>query len=154
LGWWSSLHGNTPSMPALSASSHVPFGVELSVVLLSRSSAAVVTWYLTFLYLWRVLKYYCARCAPRSRLQRLEMSGLTVLASLRQKIWAGKVPLEIHLAPQDCKVYDQTDPFIVSLLPRYSHPSARSSNGNSSLPIAFPIFLCFCLDSMPFSSLS
>src|SRR5277367_3998214 len=45
---------------------------------------------------------------------RLEMSGSTVLAALQTKIWAGKVPLEIRLAPQDCKVYDQTDPYIVS----------------------------------------
>jgi hypothetical protein len=48
---------------------------------------------------------------------RLEMSGSTVLAALQTKIWAGRVPLEIRLAPQDCSVYDQTDPLIVSLSP-------------------------------------
>jgi autophagy-related protein 5 len=33
---------------------------------------------------------------------------------LQEKVWAGRLPLEIRLAPSECRTYDQSDPYLVS----------------------------------------
>ena len=35
---------------------------------------------------------------------------------LLRAVWQGSLPLEIRLAPSECRVYDQADPYLVSLL--------------------------------------
>lgn len=34
---------------------------------------------------------------------------------LQDEIWDGSVPLEIRLSPQECRIYDKSDPYLVSL---------------------------------------
>lgn len=34
---------------------------------------------------------------------------------LQDAIWDGSVPLDIRLSPQECRVYDKSDPYLVSL---------------------------------------
>ena len=43
------------------------------------------------------------------------MSSKTSLAALQAKVWDGRLPLEIRLSPSDCKTYDDSDPYLVSL---------------------------------------
>lgn len=38
------------------------------------------------------------------------------IPALQQHIWAGSLPLEVRLAASDSRTYDQTDPYLVSLL--------------------------------------
>ncbi|EEA21833.1 hypothetical protein EYB25_006922 [Talaromyces marneffei] len=40
--------------------------------------------------------------------------------SIQEKVWAGKLPLEIVLAPSECRTYDQSDPYLI-LYPRVSY---------------------------------
>lgn len=39
-------------------------------------------------------------------------SGLPPNA-IQQRIWDGRLPLEILLAPSECRTYDQADPYLV-----------------------------------------
>jgi hypothetical protein len=32
---------------------------------------------------------------------------------LQEKVWEGRVPVEIRLASSECRVYDQSDPYLV-----------------------------------------
>jgi hypothetical protein len=36
-----------------------------------------------------------------------------LLAGLQQKVWNGCIPLEVRLAPSDCRTFDQSDPYLV-----------------------------------------
>jgi autophagy-related protein 5 len=36
------------------------------------------------------------------------------LSKLQEKIWHGRLPLEIRLAPSECRTYDMCDPYLVS----------------------------------------
>lgn len=42
------------------------------------------------------------------------------LAELQEKVWGGSIPLEIRLAPSDCRTYDESDPYFVQP-PRLSY---------------------------------
>lgn len=33
--------------------------------------------------------------------------------SIQEKVWEGKLPLEIVLAPSECRTYDQSEPYLV-----------------------------------------
>ena len=33
---------------------------------------------------------------------------------MQERIWDGRLPLEIRLAASECRVYDQSDPYLVS----------------------------------------
>lgn len=44
----------------------------------------------------------------------------TQAAELQKKIWSGSIPLEIRLAPSDCRTYDESDPYLVQY-PRLSY---------------------------------
>lgn len=35
------------------------------------------------------------------------------LARVQEAVWAGRIPLEISLAPDECRTYDQADPYLV-----------------------------------------
>ena len=41
------------------------------------------------------------------------MSTVKELQGLQGAVWEGSLPLEIRLAPTDCRVYDQADPYLV-----------------------------------------
>lgn len=46
------------------------------------------------------------------------------LSSIQKRVWEGRLPLEIRLAPSECRTYDQAEPYLVMI------------------PCCFP-FLCF-----------
>ena len=55
------------------------------------------------------------------------MAWAATLATLRDRIWAGRLPLEIRLSPAECRTYDRSDPFLVgglalSVLPHNPPP--------------------------------
>jgi hypothetical protein len=35
------------------------------------------------------------------------------LHTLQKAVWDARLPLEIRLAPSECRVYDQADPYLV-----------------------------------------
>jgi autophagy-related protein 5 len=35
------------------------------------------------------------------------------LSKLQEKIWDGRLPLEIRLAAAECRTYDRSDPYLV-----------------------------------------
>lgn len=35
------------------------------------------------------------------------------LAAIQQHVWNARLPLEIRLAPSECRLYDQADPYLV-----------------------------------------
>lgn len=37
------------------------------------------------------------------------------MGELLKTIWDAQLPLEIRLAPSECRLYDQADPYLVSL---------------------------------------
>lgn len=41
------------------------------------------------------------------------MENQASLVSIQKSIWAGRIPLEIVLAPSESRTYDQTDPYLV-----------------------------------------
>lgn len=47
-------------------------------------------------------------------------SSTPSLARLQRLVWAGSLPLDIRLAPADCRSYDQSDPYLVHV-PRLSY---------------------------------
>lgn len=44
------------------------------------------------------------------------MENQTSLVALQRSVWAGRIPLEIVLAPSESRSYDKTDPYLVCLL--------------------------------------
>lgn len=36
------------------------------------------------------------------------------MSALQERVWAGRLPLEIRLASSECRIYDQSDPYLVS----------------------------------------
>ncbi|MCJ1350493.1 MAG: autophagy protein 5 [Icmadophila ericetorum] len=48
------------------------------------------------------------------------MTTPTELRSLNEAVWEGSLPLEIRLAPSDCRVYDQADVYLIHY-PRLSY---------------------------------
>ncbi|KAJ5128969.1 Autophagy protein [Penicillium atrosanguineum] len=48
------------------------------------------------------------------------MENQTPLVSLQRSVWAGRIPLEIVLAPSESRSYDKTDPYLISY-PRLSY---------------------------------
>lgn len=52
-----------------------------------------------------------ARCCYKTRLA-MTSQGLN---SLQDAIWKGSVPLDIRLSPQECRIFDKANPFLVSL---------------------------------------
>ena len=36
------------------------------------------------------------------------------IQKLQERVWNGSLPLEIRLAPGDCRIYDRADPYLVS----------------------------------------
>ncbi|KAK2865122.1 hypothetical protein FQN49_003890 [Arthroderma sp. PD_2] len=40
--------------------------------------------------------------------------------TIRQRVWEGRIPLQINLARKECRVFDQADPYIISF-PRLSY---------------------------------
>ncbi|KAL8810911.1 MAG: hypothetical protein Q9223_001975 [Gallowayella weberi] len=48
------------------------------------------------------------------------MASQRQLFNLRDAIWNGSVPLDIRLSPQECRVYDKADPFLIQY-PRLSY---------------------------------
>ena len=38
------------------------------------------------------------------------------LLDIQRKVWKGSIPLEIRLSPVESRRYDQSDPYIVSIL--------------------------------------
>lgn len=59
------------------------------------------------------------------------MSSPSEISSLQKKIWAGSIPLEIRLASSECRTFDQSDPYLVSLqalsYPAPAHPHTHPS---------------------------
>lgn len=41
------------------------------------------------------------------------MSTREVTSRLREKVWNGSIPLEIRLDRNDCRTYDESDPYLV-----------------------------------------
>lgn len=41
------------------------------------------------------------------------MASQASLATLQDKIWKARLPLEIRLSPSECRTYDQCDPYLV-----------------------------------------
>jgi autophagy-related protein 5 len=43
------------------------------------------------------------------------MSGInqSQINSIQEKVWEARLPLEIVLAPSECRTYDQSDPYLV-----------------------------------------
>ncbi|KAL1976617.1 hypothetical protein VTN31DRAFT_2899 [Thermomyces dupontii] len=48
------------------------------------------------------------------------MSSHTTPAQIQQRVWEGRIPLEIVLDPSECRTYDQSDPYLISY-PRISY---------------------------------
>jgi hypothetical protein len=48
------------------------------------------------------------------------MASSPTLGSIQQRVWEGKLPLEITLSPSECRTYDQSDPYFVSILTSFS----------------------------------
>lgn len=48
------------------------------------------------------------------------MASSPTLGSIQQRVWEGKLPLEITLSPSECRTYDQSDPYFISS-PRISY---------------------------------
>ncbi|KAL8909795.1 MAG: hypothetical protein Q9171_004885 [Xanthocarpia ochracea] len=48
------------------------------------------------------------------------MTSQTQSVSLQDAIWDGSVPLDIRLSPQECRIYDQSDPYFIHY-PRLSY---------------------------------
>ena len=42
------------------------------------------------------------------------MAQLQPLAAIQQHVWDARLPLEVSLAPSECRTYDQADPYLVS----------------------------------------
>lgn len=49
------------------------------------------------------------------------MASQTELHQIQKTAWNGSLPLEIRLAPSDCRIYDQSDPYLV--IHPFSHAS-------------------------------
>ncbi len=49
------------------------------------------------------------------------MSSRDVTSRLRESVWNGSIPLEIRLHKGDCRTYDDSDPYLVGLLPPSLH---------------------------------
>lgn len=47
------------------------------------------------------------------------MSSASAIRNLQLATWSGSLPLEIRLAPRDCRTFDQADPYLVSLTAQY-----------------------------------
>lgn len=43
------------------------------------------------------------------------MESQVSLPAIQRNVWAGRIPLEIILAPSESRTFDQTNPYIVSL---------------------------------------
>ncbi|TPX22691.1 autophagy protein 5 [Coccidioides immitis] len=41
-------------------------------------------------------------------------------SAIQQRVWQGRIPLQIVLSPSECRIYDQSDPYIISI-PRLSY---------------------------------
>ncbi|ERF71351.1 Autophagy protein 5 [Endocarpon pusillum Z07020] len=37
------------------------------------------------------------------------------MSVLQERVWAGRLPLEIRLASSECRIYDQSDPYLISV---------------------------------------
>jgi autophagy-related protein 5 len=42
------------------------------------------------------------------------MAQTQPLPLIQQHVWDARLPLEIRLAPNECRTYDQADPYLVS----------------------------------------
>jgi autophagy-related protein 5 len=40
-------------------------------------------------------------------------SNQAALNAIQQKVWEGRLPLEIILDPSECRIYDQSEPYLV-----------------------------------------
>ena len=73
------------------------------------------------------------------------MATSNELRALQDAAWRGSLPLEIGLAPPDCRIYDQADPYLVCDLPncglsniRVDKPNQIHSPRLSYLPFLLP----------------
>lgn len=41
------------------------------------------------------------------------MDSKATLGSIQKAVWAGRLPLQITLAPSESRTFDQTDPYLV-----------------------------------------
>jgi hypothetical protein len=41
------------------------------------------------------------------------MASQMSLSKLQEKVWDGRLPLEIRLAAAECRTYDRSDPYLV-----------------------------------------
>ena len=41
------------------------------------------------------------------------MTSTKETQALQNLVWEGSLPIEIHLAASECRVYDQADPYLV-----------------------------------------
>jgi hypothetical protein len=44
-----------------------------------------------------------------------EMANEPSLTTIQQRIWDGKLPLEVALDPAECRTFDDSDPYLVSV---------------------------------------
>lgn len=57
------------------------------------------------------------------------------LSKLQEKIWDGRLPLEIRLAASECRTYDRSDAYLVGNFP--SHHLCAARHGSFSLDFFF-----------------
>ena len=41
------------------------------------------------------------------------MTSTKETQALQDLVWKGSLPIEIHLSPSECRIYDQVDPYLV-----------------------------------------
>lgn len=57
------------------------------------------------------------------------MAHESTLQSMQHLVWQARIPLEIRLAPSECRVYDQADPYLVR-----PNVAFADSNPTTTLP--------------------
>jgi len=58
----------------------------------------------------------------------LEMSSRDVTSRLRERVWNGSIPLQIRLSKEDCRTYDDSDPYLVSIPNSFQTSPAAACN--------------------------
>lgn len=82
------------------------------------------------------------------------MASQTELNQIQKSIWSGSLPLEIRLSPLDCRIYDQSDPYLVVYilitcpLIGLDSNSPRNRFNTRACPIFRSSYLAFTLSSL------
>jgi hypothetical protein len=69
------------------------------------------------------------------------MARAASLPLMQQTIWQARLPLEIRLAPSECRIFDKADAYLVRLNLADRHRDSRANAGLGCMASAFLLAL-------------